>query len=383
VLTVDAGADQTVEDGQAVTLAGRAMDSSGATQSFAWRQAAGTSVTLANASSTSATFTAPETSGELRFELSVTVDGRTATDATVVQVRAAPILLIANNSGGSVVSFRKPAALEGNARPRSLLAGPNVRLSQPMDVVLDKRGSFLVNSPDTDRLSGFFNGMTRTGDITPDRVVVNPDARLNYPSALAYDATTDRLFVSNENGFGGAVTIYADASSPAFSGSIFPLRRFTSLGLRNPRALRFVGNDLYVANAGSWAVTVYDNAADLTGDVIPNRTISSPAVTTLGDVWIDAQDRLYSARSIMIFNGASSLNGESTPVSTIVLTGAMNPMGLAIDASGTGYVTDNARNALFVIENIAQRSGALTPDRTIEGADTGLAGPWHMRLIER
>ena len=86
-----AGADQTVSEGDPVTLDGSgSSDADGTIESFAWVQKAGTTVTLTDAGTATPSFTAPEVAaaGEtLTFELTVTDnDGLTSTDTVDVNV---------------------------------------------------------------------------------------------------------------------------------------------------------------------------------------------------------------------------------------------------------------------------------------------------------
>ena len=84
----DAGTDQTVDEGSSVTLDGSAT--TGAT-SYSWSQTGGPTVTLASASTTAPTFTAPDGPTSLTFELTATGAGGSDTDAVTVQVQnAAP-----------------------------------------------------------------------------------------------------------------------------------------------------------------------------------------------------------------------------------------------------------------------------------------------------
>jgi hypothetical protein len=79
-----AGADQTVVQGQLVTLDGRATSATAPT--FTWAQTAGTNVVLNTPNQAIATFTAPNTPGDLTFTLTVTDPGGPLTDQVVVHV---------------------------------------------------------------------------------------------------------------------------------------------------------------------------------------------------------------------------------------------------------------------------------------------------------
>ncbi len=94
--TADAGTDQNVNPGDAVTLNGSgSTDAIGTIVSYAWVQTGGSpAVTLANANTAQAGFTAPDTSTgtALTFELSITDDkGLTHSDSCVVNVNGRPV----------------------------------------------------------------------------------------------------------------------------------------------------------------------------------------------------------------------------------------------------------------------------------------------------
>ncbi|WP_405240465.1 PKD domain-containing protein [Lentisalinibacter orientalis] len=84
----DAGADQQVRGGDAVSLSGAgSSDSDGTISSYSWSQTAGTSVTLQGASTATATFTAPNVAETLEFTLTVRDnDNATATDTVSVTI---------------------------------------------------------------------------------------------------------------------------------------------------------------------------------------------------------------------------------------------------------------------------------------------------------
>ena len=93
----NAGADQTVDEQTAVTLAGSGSDIDGTIASYSWTQVSGTPVTLFNANAAVATFTAPAsmTGGALSFQLTVTDDKGLSSTAvttyvTVLHVNVAP-----------------------------------------------------------------------------------------------------------------------------------------------------------------------------------------------------------------------------------------------------------------------------------------------------
>lgn len=388
--TANAGADQTVEDGISVTLTGQATGPVGATLTYMWTQTSGTPVTLANANTPSASFTVPDVSGALEFQISVSSAEGTATDVAKVTVRAAPILFVANSDEGSVVSFRCPST---NAIPLSVrtnLKGPNSRLTSPVDLVLDSVNGIVVTNGGSDRIAGFYDALTATGNVTPQRYVTNPDANVNDPEALAYDRANDLLFVGNFSDFPGSVTVYANASRLGLAGPATPVRRFNSFALMNPRGMRLLpSGELYVACAGSQSVSVFAAAASLNGQVNATRQVWSPAIQNalVADVHVDAGNHLFvvdsNGNQVVMFNRASELNGTHDPDAIIVPNGAQRVQAITVDKHGTGYIADYTARAIYVIPDIAAKNGTITPALTITDDKIPLKGPFRLALVER
>jgi len=121
-----AGPAQTVTSGNRVSLnGGQSNDPDGDTLSYSWTQTLGTTVTLGNADSASASFTAPQVTSDtlLRFELTV-MDSVGLTDTATVNVTvskaAAPPQ--AGGSGGGQVSLLMLLALTVVALRRLLIS---------------------------------------------------------------------------------------------------------------------------------------------------------------------------------------------------------------------------------------------------------------------
>ena len=89
---------------QSATLVGSGVDPESQPLSYQWQQVAGSNVTINNADSPQASFTAPNTAGTLEFSLTITDDfGLTNTDNVVITVIASPTNTPSSSSGGGSV----------------------------------------------------------------------------------------------------------------------------------------------------------------------------------------------------------------------------------------------------------------------------------------
>jgi len=396
----DAGNNQNVGFGDAVTLDGSgSSDADGDTLTFSWTQTGGTNaVTLSGADTATATFTAPSEADSLQFELVVS-DGTDSSDDTVtVNVTdttpppvVTPTLFIANFDGDNVTSYADPSTVNGNIAPDTNLQGASTQLDNPSDIVVNSSDALIVSnfSGGTDpSLTSYDDAANTNGNLAPDRNVQGAATQLDDPTSLVVDTGNDLVFVA-DIGATDRVLVFGPASTSAFNGNLAPIRTIetTTTGeLNDPFGINLGGNgDLYVANNGNDTVAVFANAANLNGDVTATRVVQSTSFNNLFDVFIDGNDTMFVVDAngfIFTFNDASSLNGNVDPDFSLEVPPAGNLTAIAVDSTGTGYIVDNANDAVFSYDNIATRNGAINPDRTIQGANTQLDGPIRVFLTE-
>jgi hypothetical protein len=162
--TANAGSDQTVNEGDTVSLDGSgSSDPDGTVESYSWTQTAGTQVTLDDASSATPSFTAPDVGADgetLTLELTVTdIDGATSTADTV------------NVEVSNVIVNQEPTAN----------AGSDQTVNEGDTVSLDGSGS---SDPDGDTLTYAWTQTAGT-QVTLD------DASSATPSFTAPDVGAD------------------------------------------------------------------------------------------------------------------------------------------------------------------------------------------------
>jgi hypothetical protein len=115
----DAGPDQTVNEGDTVTLDGsNSSDPDGAIASYSWIQTAGTSVALSDATVAQPTFTAPfigATSEALGFQLTVTDnEGLTNMDTVIINVSSVNQAPVADAGSDQTVNEGDTVTLDGS-----------------------------------------------------------------------------------------------------------------------------------------------------------------------------------------------------------------------------------------------------------------------------
>lgn len=395
----NAGPDQTVAAGATVSLnASASTDPDLDPLTYAWTQTTGTVVTLSNSSTATPTFTAGAVAETLTFQVTVS-DGRGGSDTDTVNVTVTTtpvslpaVLFIANFAGNNVTSYADPHTVNGNIAPDTNLAGIQTQLSAPSDIVVDASGALLTSNYTSAAITAYNDASSANGNFAPDRNVVGGATGLVAPASLAVDAASDLLFVVNQAALPPTITVYAGASTAAFNGNLPPTRTITTAtsgDLSVPVGINLDGSDnLYVANMGATNVLVFANASSLNGDVTPTRIITSPdfAGAVVIDVFVDATDRLYVVDRngrILTFNNASTLNGAVSADFILLVPPAGQLTAIVVDSADTGYIVDRTNAAVYSYDNISMLNGALTPDRTIQGALTQLSQPLRLFLWER
>ncbi len=180
--TANAGADFAVNEGAAANLRGTGTDSDGTVVSYQWTQTAGTAVTLTNANSANASFSAPQVSADtaLTFQLVVTDNqGATGSDAVVVTVR--------NVTTGN----QSPTANAG--ADRTVAEGTNVSLN----------GS----GTDADGSVAAYQWAQTAGPSVTLSGATTANASFTAPQVTADTALTFRLTVTDNLGATGSDTV--------------------------------------------------------------------------------------------------------------------------------------------------------------------------------
>lgn len=282
----------------------------------------------------------------LRFGGALTASGNVAPEATIngsqTQLSSPQRilldvtnnrLLVANQSGGSVLVFLNASTISGNMGPNAVLTSTG-NMTAPVDLAIDA-GANLLYVADGQNILVFTGESALTGNVN-----ASPARTINFTftiSAILLDAANNRLFIADPAD--NAVQILPNASSASGTGALLvtPITGSSTL-LQHPNGLAFDGSgQLIVSNLSGPSITIYPTSANTSGGNV------SPV---------------------------TSLTGSNTKLS--------GPGQLAFNAnagsSGELYVADSAAASLFTYLNAGAftLNDNLAPTRTIGGSGTNL-----------
>ncbi len=238
-----------------------------------------------------------------------------------------------------------------------------------------------VGDPSAVALYVFNNANSINGNLVPDRKITS--GAFSWPWRIWLDKASDRLYVTDDST--GHVLVFSNAST--INGAApAPVQDISGTLFTNPSGfwLDSVNDRLYMADSSSNAIYVFNNISTLNGTVTPDRIVwgSNTTLNFPQFIWLDERtDRLYvtnySAHSILVFNNASTINGNIAPDRTITGSTITGPAGIWLDTSSDRlYIADSGANALQVFNNASTISGVVTADRLIYGTSTTFIAPY-------
>jgi DNA-binding beta-propeller fold protein YncE len=285
-------------------------------------------------------------------------------------------LYVSGNGNDALLAYNDANSVSGSTAASRTVTGGLTTLNAPRGIAVDMtRNQMYVANTSADAILVFNSARSATGNIAPNRTIAGAATTLSGPSALFFDVFNDRLYVANTDA--NAILVFDNASTA--NGNVAPSRTLTGAAttLNAPYGV-FVDitrNKLYVINSGVDSILVFNNAATVSGNTAPSRTISGAATTMSGPSGgaLDMlQDRLYVANtgsnSILVFNAISVADGNLAPNRTIagVLTGLNQPRDLYLDLAGDRlYVANAVGNSILMFDGASSVTGATAPDRTL------------------
>ena len=320
------------------------------------------------------------------------IDGsNTGLDPEGIAVGASGKIYVTNDAGGeggngTVTVY--PAGSNGNLAPSSTIGGSNTGLNAPAGIALDASGNiYVANGFGLGGQNGPYRATVypagSNGNVAPSSTIGDSNTYLYTPSGIALDASGN-IYVANA--FDNAVTVYPAGSNA----NVAPTSTIggPKTGLDTPVGIALdAGGNIYVANDGSAiggndTVTVYPAGSN--GNVAPSSAIAGFNTGLNGPLGIalDASGNIYvtndGGNTVTAYPAGS--NGNAAPRSTIAgsNTGLNFPVGIALDAGGTIYVANDGSNAVTIYR--AGSNGNIAPSSAIAGSNTGLEYPYGIAL---
>lgn len=204
---VDAGDDQSVTEGDTVTLNATATDADGQSLEYRWEQESGEVVSLSGADSNMASFVAPDTDSsiELVFKVSATDGEDTSEDSLVITVNRANQPPIANAGEDISVIEGNSVTLSGTASDSdndsliyswTQVSGPSVTINNSNELV----ASFTAPQVTSNQSLEFMLTVTDGIASVSDNVIVTVNNQTDTPVTQKPQ--------SGESGGGGSVNMY-------------------------------------------------------------------------------------------------------------------------------------------------------------------------------
>jgi hypothetical protein len=303
--SVNAGADQTVDEQTTATLAATGSDTDGTIASFSWTQTAGTTVTLSNNAIADPTFTTQilTTAETLIFEVTVTDnEGGTATDTVSIlvnPVNALPsadagvdqtvdkqttvtLAATASDTDGTIDSYRWTQTDAGNQVTLSSNAVATPTFTAPTLTTAETL-TFVVTVTDNE-------GGTATDTVS---ITVNPVNAL--PTVVGADQTVDEQTTVTL----AATADDTDGTIDSYLWTQTDVGTQVTLSSNAVAAPTFTAPTLTTAETLTFEVTVTDNeggtATDTVVVTVMNTSVTISGVLTYSDFGVDQWGINYDA----------------------------------------------------------------------------------------
>lgn len=196
---------------------------------------------------------------------------------------------------------------------------------------------------------------------------------LSNPTSVLVDKAFNDLYVASRGN--ATVRIWHDAAT--VTGNVAPTRTLTSVVYPEYVAMDFPRDRLYVNDQG--VLKIWNRACTLNGNVAPDATVTLSGGPAFEEIYLDtATDMLYTAsnstfRGIAVIHQASTLTGTVTKAANRTI----NVMGEPTNPTYFGVSVDETNDMLFVGINDGAAYGLVNAS-TISGvtaASTTATGP--------
>ena len=239
------------------------------------------------------------------------------------------------------------SANEGNASisehtsggtPLSGAAGFTAQgLGQPVAIALDAAGD-VFTSNENNSVTKLNSAGSPAGQFT--------GGSLDRPYAVALDASQN-VWIANY-GFGNSLSKFSNGGTPA------NVTGYTGGGMSGPVGIAIdATGDAWVANFNHASITELNSA----GTPLSGAGFATPAPVSA--VAVDGSNTIWTANTDGSVSRFAASGAPVSPAAGYISPGATGEVGIALDASGNVWTTDNYVNSIF--EYVGAASPAVTP----------------------
>ena len=412
--SVTAGADQAVDEGQAVSLTATADDTDGTIAAFAWRELSDSGVSIAGATTATANFVTPDVDADtvLQFEVVVTDnDGGTASATVNVTVADVPgnVLPVANAGADQTVNEQTNVSLDGSGSSDADGSLTTFAWQETSDSGVTLSGADTPTPSFTAPVATAVQTLTFRLTVTDDAgasasdavsVVVNPVNALPLADAGA-DQTGDALFDAVLDGAGSSD---GDGSVVAFAWE--SLDADLAIAGADQAQATVTLPDVDATTALRFRLTVTDNEGGSASDeTVVTVTPNTPPVADAGPAVAgdEGETLMLSAAASSDADGealryawqqvsgtpAASLAGTAGPVLTVVtpLVDADEVLRFAVTVTDDRGKSDTAETTLTVYDipvgklRVGAAKASVVPDQDhIDGIEEPrIGGTTHLQ----
>jgi len=288
-------------------------------------------------------------------------------------------LYVTDQDDNSILRFDNALSATGNVVPGAVIKGSSTTLSNPQFVAFNATADSLYVANVSAASVVIYDGVsTKNGDTPPTRIITGAASTpMISPSSVALDTTRDLLYVAD----GAEIWVFSSASTA--NGSVAFSRDITVSFTIQQIFLDEANDRLYATDAANNAVNVFDSASQL--DLItpatrsltgPHTQLSQPegmAIDPSGDLVVTN----LGTGSITVYGNAATITGDIAP--TAVISGAATTLSKPqqiIQSSTTNevYLADSDASEVAVFAGIAGLNGSPAPTRRIFGSSTNFVG---------
>jgi hypothetical protein len=290
------------------------------------------------------------------------------------------VVFISSNWGDdSIKIINDILSLEdgATAAPREIVGNLTTITNPGVDsLAVDKqRGILYVADNDTGSVLVFENLSTVEGNVAPDRVIAISGATRLEGIHVDSLHPANRLYVSGNDGTGGHLWIFNNASmlegTPAPDAIINVT--FMSIFVDEVNDVLYAG-EVYDQNN---TIYIFENASTYTTGTLYDRLIVFTSNLDPTGLWVDpVSDRLYvcdngfspGGNHLFIFNNASTMQGSYDPDIDSIARINVETISLMVDSSDNLYAWPDSADHVKIYYNASTLTGDVSgPDKTIYG----------------